>query len=473
MGKSVSLGCKSNKSYFSIVMPAYNAGEFIGNALNDIVSQTFTSFEVIIVDDGSVDDTRDVVKPFCIVDERVKLVFQKNQGAGVARNTGIKYCTGKYILFLDSDDRFDNNMLETLFDEIQMYPADIIIFDAKCYDVSHKREVFSDWIVKKEKIPKKQMFNFKDVGKNVFSFHHTVPWNKVYRLKFVVENELTFQNVPFENDVLFVCKSLLCADSIHIIYKKLLTYYQNNNLSLTSNSTRQKNPDCLLKVMNSLASYIMKNYDIYEVNYSFLNYAINHFCWNLEVLKSEAYEFFFEESKKFIRTFMEKKNFVLLDIDDESLREKTSWLLEKSSGEYLFLTLQQQRKEISKLSADLFGMSQYYAEREIDYIKMLSYNKWKIDMEGVKAGNRLILYGAGMVGRFLYNNLIGNSYIEIVAWVDKDYRRIRGNVKSPQIVSNLEFDYIIFAIADRLIRINAVNDFTLENPNIDKELMIY
>jgi len=88
---------------FSIIMPAYNDGEYVSEAINSVLCQTYQSFELIIVDDGSTDDTPEVLSRYK-KHARVRIVRQQNGGTAVARNTGLRLACGEYIGFLDSDD---------------------------------------------------------------------------------------------------------------------------------------------------------------------------------------------------------------------------------------------------------------------------------------------------------------------------------------------------------------------------------
>ena len=104
---------------FSVIIPAYNAESVIQNSINSVLNQTYTNFEVIIVDDGSKDNTRSIIEQYH--DKRIKYFFQKNAGVSSARNKGISSSHGEYICFLDADDEWKNNHLETLFMLIQKY----------------------------------------------------------------------------------------------------------------------------------------------------------------------------------------------------------------------------------------------------------------------------------------------------------------------------------------------------------------
>jgi len=102
---------------FSIIIPTYNRDDLIGSAIDSILNQKFKEFEIIIVDDGSTDSTKEVISKY--TDARVKYIYQKNAERSAARNNGIKNAIGEYICFLDSDDQFKTNHLSTFYDEIK------------------------------------------------------------------------------------------------------------------------------------------------------------------------------------------------------------------------------------------------------------------------------------------------------------------------------------------------------------------
>ena len=95
----------------SIVIPAYNAEQYLGETIESVLAQTFDDFELLIIDDGSTDNTAEIVRNYSFKDNRVKLRSQQNQGVSIARNTGIKLAKGEYIAFLDSDDKWLPNKL--------------------------------------------------------------------------------------------------------------------------------------------------------------------------------------------------------------------------------------------------------------------------------------------------------------------------------------------------------------------------
>ena len=106
------------KPYFSIIIPTYNREKIIHKTIESVISQSYNNWELIIIDDGSTDDTKSSVLEYSINDERIKYVYQNNAERSVARNNGIKHASGDWICFLDSDDAFRDNHLEILHERI-------------------------------------------------------------------------------------------------------------------------------------------------------------------------------------------------------------------------------------------------------------------------------------------------------------------------------------------------------------------
>jgi glycosyltransferase involved in cell wall biosynthesis len=106
--------------FFSIVIPLYNKEEYVSKTIESVLEQTFQNFEVLIVDDGSTDNSVAVVEQY--TDDRIRIIRQKNQGVSAARNTGIKEAKYKLITLLDADDWWDKSFLEEMISLINKYP---------------------------------------------------------------------------------------------------------------------------------------------------------------------------------------------------------------------------------------------------------------------------------------------------------------------------------------------------------------
>jgi len=146
--------------FFSVIIPTYNRDLFLNIAIRSVLEQTFSDYELIVVDDGSTDNTKKVVEKYRLKNlSKIKYIYQENKGPASSRNTGIKNAIGLYICFLDSDDRFRQNKLEITYDYIKRYPK---------YKIFHTEEI---WYRNSKLLPQKKYnkkpsgFVFKDAVK--------------------------------------------------------------------------------------------------------------------------------------------------------------------------------------------------------------------------------------------------------------------------------------------------------------------
>ncbi len=110
----------------SIIVPVYNVEKYIEKCILSIINQTYTNLEIIIVNDGSLDHSENIIKEYISKDNRIKYIKRENGGLGAARNTGIENATGKYIAFVDSDDWIDPEMYSVLWQKAYECDADVV-----------------------------------------------------------------------------------------------------------------------------------------------------------------------------------------------------------------------------------------------------------------------------------------------------------------------------------------------------------
>lgn len=127
---------------FSIIIPVYNVEKYIKKCLESIDKQTYQNFEVIIVDDGSTDKSKEIIKKFINKKDKYKYYFKKNGGQSEARNYGLKYATGDYLLFIDSDDYINQDLLQKLKKEIETCELDVIKFGCNIVENNNIKELY-------------------------------------------------------------------------------------------------------------------------------------------------------------------------------------------------------------------------------------------------------------------------------------------------------------------------------------------
>lgn len=227
------------KPYFSIVMPAYNAEEYIAAAIESIQKQKFTDWELLIIDDCSKDKTAEIVKEYAFNDTRLKLIRHKqNLGVSKARNRGIQEATGNYLWFIDSDDKAEENLLLRVFDSLQKNCAQLVIFglveeyydenDQFLYEhkVSHKEAYYAD----KEGLRKEFIYLEQET---LYGY----PWNKVYNLDYLKSLNLFFadyKSAKFIEDITFNIAYCMDIESLNILDCCLYRYGKRIKGNLTN-----------------------------------------------------------------------------------------------------------------------------------------------------------------------------------------------------------------------------------------------
>lgn len=176
---------------FSIIIPVYNVETYLTRCIDSILSQTFSDFECILVDDGSTDSSGAICDEYAKKDSRVKAVHQENQGSQVARNTGLDVACGQYIEFIDSDDWIEKDALELFYKILSADETiDMLLFGYRF--LNDKGEVLSTSNYSKLKIANCEQANLSlftpKKGKSVQGFL----WNKIFKRKQLEENNIRF-----------------------------------------------------------------------------------------------------------------------------------------------------------------------------------------------------------------------------------------------------------------------------------------
>lgn len=215
----------------SVVVPVYNTSRYLRQCIDSLINQTFRDVEFIFVDDGSTDNSVEILEQYQKSDQRIKILKQKNLHAGVARNNGMKEATGKYIIFLDSDDFFDLHMLQRAYTCAEKNRAEIVVFGHRKYDdVQQKNTIYYP---KKGSHFPKGVVSAADLGDQAYCMTGLVPWNKFYLRKFIDAHHLQFADLKRCNDVYFTYMAVAWAERIAFIDKRYVHYRVNNSNSLT------------------------------------------------------------------------------------------------------------------------------------------------------------------------------------------------------------------------------------------------
>lgn len=212
-----------NTPLLSIVVIFFNEQELLARCLDSILQQSFQNFQVILVNDGSTDNSLQIANRYQSTFKDCAIVNIPNSGHGVARNEGMKLVHGEYVTFLDADDTFTTNALETFTNQIHKTNADLIISDFYAVDENQKNPLKTKWFPHYK--------NIMDSKEVVHLFYHegiTEPvWAKAFKSR--IAKEISFkENMLFE-DRCFVLESVLKSATVSFLNKKLVYNYRRAN----------------------------------------------------------------------------------------------------------------------------------------------------------------------------------------------------------------------------------------------------
>ena len=208
----------------SVIIAAYNIEKYIQRCIESVVNQSEREIEIIIVNDGSTDNTLNIINKVNELDDRIIVINKKNQGLIEARKTGLKYANGEFILFLDGDDWLENNCIEELYKTANDKKADVVLYNAyMVYD--DRKEIFDTFIEK----------FIDDIKKNpvknllLLNISPTI-WSKFIKKSFLEENNIECpQNISYAEDLAAVLNIFINKPKIVCNEKRFYNYYQRND----------------------------------------------------------------------------------------------------------------------------------------------------------------------------------------------------------------------------------------------------
>lgn len=211
-----------NEPKVTIIMPIYNVAQYLEKCISSVLNQTYKHFELFLVDDGSEDESPQIVDRFAAKDSRIISIHQKNSGVDAARNVGLENGTGKYVAFIDSDDWYDEQYLMKLVTAAENTNAQMVVcgFEAVGIErppkVKHLKECTVGRIEAMQHL----------LGYNSFNGY---VWNKLFLMDIIRKNGLRFEDGYWAcDDVLFAGNYIYYCDKIKVITDKLYYYRQNN-----------------------------------------------------------------------------------------------------------------------------------------------------------------------------------------------------------------------------------------------------
>ncbi len=271
----------------SIVIACYNEEHYIGQCLDSLTTQTLRDIEIIVVNDGSTDASMNVIQQCAIKDRRITAVQGQHHGAAQARNFGMRYAHGKYISFFDADDYAAPDCYQIMYDSAEKNESDICVVGSQSLDNETGEIQTLHYTMKKEYLPSSNPFSSKEIPASIFLAFNGWAWDKLFLFSFLQKENIEFQDLRSTNDMLFVDKSLLCADSIYVLDTVLITHRINKRNSISA--TRDLSWDCFYKALLALKNVLDERKCIDEIYLSYAMWATEFIHWQLSTYHGNAF----------------------------------------------------------------------------------------------------------------------------------------------------------------------------------------
>lgn len=244
----------------SIVIPVYNVDKYIRECLDSVINQSYKNLQIILVDDGSTDNSGKICDEYAVKDSRITVIHQENQGAGAAKNTGLDLVKGEYLSLIDSDDYLELNYYETMVSNLKRYNVDVVqclfrnVFVNNKYDVQYNFPSQGSRAISAKRFLTEMLYDWK----------YAVFWNKLFKSKLL--KDIRFPVGRKIDDEFFTYKLICNAKKILNINDKLYSYRMRQS-SVMNNSDNEQiymdRIDCFIERL----SFIEKLYPSLTHNY--------------------------------------------------------------------------------------------------------------------------------------------------------------------------------------------------------------
>lgn len=260
----------------SVIIPVYNLYNYISKCINSIISQTHKDLEIIIVNDGSTDNSISEINKLASTDNRIIIIDKKNEGVSIARNAGIERATGKYIMFVDGDDWIDTDMVQQLVDKAEKNRADYVGGGFIFEDPSINKRRFSPDGFSPVTFENKNVLKNYLAGRYIWSS----VWGGIYLLETIKKNNIRFvPEIKYAEDVFFTInfmafakKVIICENHFYHVLVRASSVTRNSIHELDRNKKRPDVESFLKK--NNLWDEYKEFYKAWFVRFS--NYELYH-----------------------------------------------------------------------------------------------------------------------------------------------------------------------------------------------------
>ena len=274
----------------SIIIPIYNTEKYLNRCIETVVNQTYSNLEIILINDGSTDNSKEICEEWCKKDNRIIFINKDNTGVSDTRNKGLEIAKGEYISFIDSDDYIELNFYEKLLKCIMSEKTDIVMCGYnRIYENKIEKHLYS--------YPNKlDKYSFLMKPMIIEGFI----WNKLFK-KDIIANLRFYSDIAMTEDKLFLFEYLDKINNISILNEPLYNYNVYNYNSIT----HKKDPKCFINTIKShhYINKILEKYDIQER----YNFQANSVCNYVIYKKQLGKDFDYTEYEDIIKEYKDNK----------------------------------------------------------------------------------------------------------------------------------------------------------------------
>lgn len=332
---------KTQHPKMTVVVPVYNVEKYLSECLDSIINQTLNDIEIICINDGSTDNSLNILNEYAKIDERIKVYSFGNKGLGPARNRGIKRAHGEYVAFIDSDDWLELDFCEKIYAFAKKDEVDLVLFNAieEYSDHTKKRVYFAPEVIE---TPSEFIFDH-NWNSNFMLNTYLTAWSKLYRTVFLKENLVEFKSTLFE-DIRFHVESYLKAKKIS--YNPTIFYhYRKDNQTSIINNLKNDECYCIIEIMDDVENILKENYVYEKYEPAFIKFKINQFREKLD-LTSDVFKWDFIKKIKKELTGMNLNDDELNKLPEHINNFYTTMINSNSYYDYITLT-NDMKKELS------------------------------------------------------------------------------------------------------------------------------
>lgn len=251
------------KELISVIIPIYNVENYLDECLNSVITQSYYNLEIILVNDGSTDNSLEICEKYASRDSRIKLINQENKGLSEARNTGIDIFSGDYITFIDSDDVLNKDYIESLHNDIKSYDADIAITNVYQYHHSDGKFYYPirDNSNLLEVLNSQDCINYQSGTRKISSGNFVVAWGKLYKKE--IFEKLYYPAGSLSEDEYLIHKAYLMSDKIVFNTRPRYMYrVRKEGIMGSLNRSKKKIEDDIISFQCRLSDLTIRNMDI-------------------------------------------------------------------------------------------------------------------------------------------------------------------------------------------------------------------